>query len=197
TGPESKRYRVGRVRTGRSPNPGLSCAHSAAAAAKLAGSAFLRMADRNVRPTEAGRPVPSDALAVTSLGFDVDALHSQVIELLVGHSFFIQSLLQQAGGLIIAEHLGVGPYGAVAGDFIVLDLLRRPDEAGIHDFGLGVFFHQLLAFFNQPFHGLALLALGALIQFLENLFEALNVAFGFLKMRLKSLLEGSIAGGVG
>ena len=51
---------------------------------------------------------------VQTLGFDVDALHSQVIELLVGHSFFIQSLLQQAGGLIIAEHLGVGPYGAVS-----------------------------------------------------------------------------------
>src|SRR5882762_3583418 len=40
------------------------------------------------------------SLSHRSLGFNVNALHGQLRELLVGHAFFIQGLLQQAGSLI-------------------------------------------------------------------------------------------------
>ena len=53
-------------------------------------------------------------------------------ELLVRGLLFVEILAEQLVDLIVAQHLRVGADGAVGGDLVVLDLLRRRDEGHIH-----------------------------------------------------------------
>src|SRR5512145_834755 len=52
-------------------------------------------------------------------------------EVLVGLLLLLESLLEQLGGFLLAEHLGHGAGRAVGRDLVVLDLLGGGDEAGV------------------------------------------------------------------
>jgi hypothetical protein len=66
----------------------------------------------------------------------------------------------------------------------VLDALRRTDEAGIERVVLE-FVHHFLAFLDQPFGALALLALGGEIELLRDLLETLHVAARLFQVLLE------------
>ena len=57
------------------------------------------------------------------LCFDVDLRLRQFGQLLVGFFLFVQGLVQQLDGIVIAEQFSKGLERAVAGDLVVLDLL--------------------------------------------------------------------------
>jgi hypothetical protein len=46
-----------------------------------------------------------------------------------------------------------GNQGAVAGNLVVLNFLRRADQSGVQHCAFFDFFEQLLGLLNQPFHG--------------------------------------------
>src|SRR3954447_22117514 len=72
-------------------------------------------------------------------GHLVDGGFGELGEELVGFAFFVEGLLEEFGGLVLAEHFGVGAHGAVAGDFVVFDALSGGDEGGIFDGVFGFF----------------------------------------------------------
>ena len=66
----------------------------------------------------------------------------------------------------------------------MLHALRRADEAGVERVVVELLDH-FLAFLDQPFGSLALLALGCEVEFLGDLFEAGDVAARFLEVLLE------------
>ena len=58
--------------------------------------------------------------------FDVDDFLSELAQPFIGLAFFIERLLKKFGRVFFAEHVGKGAHGAVAGDFVVLNLFARP-----------------------------------------------------------------------
>src|SRR5690606_6377131 len=60
---------------------------------------------------------------------------------------------------------------AVAGNFVVLDMLCRCNEPCIQDIGFGVFLQQFIGLCNESFHALAVLSCRFLVQVFEDLLE--------------------------
>ena len=58
---------------------------------------------------------------------------------------------------------------------VVLDVLRRADEARVEDVLLRLFLDELLAFPDQPFHAAALLAARALAELLADALDPPHV----------------------
>src|SRR5690242_19064116 len=57
--------------------------------------------------------------------------HGNLRQLLVRAFLFIERLLQQLRGLLVPELFGPGTHTAIAGDLVVLDLLRTGDHARV------------------------------------------------------------------
>ena len=67
--------------------------------------------------------------------------------------------MQQAGDFIFAEQAGKSADAPIACDFVVFDLLRGGDQAGVFDGRAGFLTDVLSALLHQAFHRMAGLAL--------------------------------------
>ena len=83
---------------------------------------------------------------------------------------------------MISEQFSIGPSSSITSHFIVLDLLRTANQTGVHDGLFRVLAHQLLDLFDESFHSLAMLSLGADAQILEDRFQSFDVRFRLLEM---------------
>src|SRR5690606_26856635 len=119
----------------------------------------------------------------------VDRTRRELVQLLVGGLLLGQGLAEQVRNLVIAESLGEGMQRAVAGDLVMLDLLRSYDEGAIEHLRILDLFHLLLGFLDQAFHGFTLLATAALVEELEDLFEPVNLPLGLLEVHFDRLLQ--------
>src|SRR5688572_12275592 len=130
-------------------------------------------------------------------GFGVDHGLGNLREELVGVGLFVQGLLEHAGGVAVAELLGMGAGGAVGRNLVVLDLLGSANEAGIHYiFGLGLV-HDLFAFLDQALHAHALLAARLDVELGADALDAADMLFGLLEVGLKGFFELRVGGILG
>src|SRR5688500_17078942 len=111
-------------------------------------------------------------------------------------SFFLQTLLEQIGGAVVPELLGVCPGHAVAGHLVVLDSLRGGDDAGMEDVGLGVLLEERSALLDQPRHPLALVASGTELRPGEDLFEPRYLPLRRRQVVAERFLEILVVGGL-
>ena len=72
----------------------------------------------------------------------------------------------------------------------MLDFLCRHDKRHVENFG-GAAADQFFSFLDEPLGRLACVAAGLSIQLLEDLFQALNLTLGLLKVGLERLLRCS------
>jgi hypothetical protein len=79
------------------------------------------------------------------------------------------------------------PAFSIAGNLVVLDRLRCRQKPGVECLRVGILVHDLLAFIDDAFDGVALLAARGLAQHLEDLLQPRDLAFSLVKM----LFEGS------
>src|SRR5215471_10707435 len=149
--------------------------------------AAARPGRRSLAPGEA--TVGSLALFRCHPRFLVDGGFRQLGQRFVGLLFLLQSLVEQARGLLQAEVPGPGLQRPVAGNLIVLDRLRRSDEAGIEGTGTPEFLHDLLAFLDDSVDGLAGLAFRGMADRSENPLEALDLTFSLSLMLLERRLQ--------
>jgi hypothetical protein len=89
----------------------------------------------------------------------------------------------------VAELLGPGFERTVAGHLIMLDRLSRGDETGIEGRAVGIVLHHSLAFLQNAEDCVAGLVAGRLADHLEDVAQALDMAFGLGAMSLEGLLE--------
>src|SRR5690606_20609881 len=61
----------------------------------------------------------------------VDFRQRDLIELRVGLLLLVQGLLEQLGGVVVAERLGQGAHRAVARDLVMLDFLGGGDQRSV------------------------------------------------------------------
>ena len=118
-----------------------------------------------------------------------DGVFGEIGEVLIGFLFLLEGLLEEIGDFFVAEVLGNGAGGAVAGDLVMFDTLGGADEAGIADGILGVFADEFGALHDEAFHGLAFVAGEFLVEDSGDLLEALDVAFGLIEVFLKAGFE--------
>lgn len=121
-------------------------------------------------------------LLVAFLCFGVDEVFCQLGQLLIGFGFFVEGLLQELSGFFLPATFRPGADGSIARNFVMFDLLRGRNNAGLQDSVPGIFFHQLSRFFDQPLHRFAGFALGGLAERLEYLLEPGDLSFGDGKM---------------
>ena len=114
---------------------------------------------------------------------------------MIGFLFLLEGLLDEFGDVVVAEVLGDGAGGAIAGDLIMLYALGGADEAGIADWILGVFADELGALLDEAFHGLAFVAGEFFVEDSGDLLETLDVAFGLFEVFLKAGFEILVCGG--
>jgi nicotinamide-nucleotide amidase len=128
-------------------------------------------------------------LVAACLGTGVDARQRQLAELLVRGLLFLQCFLKQLNRVVHLELLGPSAQRAVARDLVVLDGLRAPYQPRIQDRALVGFADQLLGLFDEALERRALLAFRLLAEQLEDLLEALDLAFGLLDVLGKGGLQ--------
>ena len=117
-------------------------------------------------------------------------------ELRVGFLFLIERFLEEIGEIVVTEASREGAGGAVAGDFVMLDALRRADEAGIANALFRIFIDQLRALFDQAFHGFACVPGELFAKLLADLREPLDVPFGLLEVFFEAGFELRICRGL-
>src|SRR5690606_39048103 len=110
-------------------------------------------------------------------------------EFLVRFAFFIQCFLEQVGGFIILQQLGIGARCAITRNFVVFDSLGSADQRSIQNIRRVIFLNQVLAFGEEALHPVAGFAFGFFFKNLEDLLEALDVILGLFQMFVKSLLQ--------
>jgi hypothetical protein len=144
-------------------------------------------------------PHPSEFLAVRVPVFcvDIDRRFGEERQRLVGVALFVERALQQVGLLVHAELARVGPHAAVACHLVVLDVLGCGNEACVEDVLIGAVGDETLGFLDQPFHALALLALGRNVELLADALQALYVPPGLTLVLQESLLELGMGGHLG
>src|SRR5690348_7677740 len=101
---------------------------------------------------------------------------------MVGLPFFVESLLQQIGVVLKAELARIRAHGAVAGDLVMLDVLRFGNKSGVEHIRLWILLNQLVALLDQSFHANAFLAARTHTEIATDLLEALCVLPRLLKM---------------
>src|SRR5690606_1824056 len=110
-------------------------------------------------------------------------------QILVGLRLFLQRLIEQLHDVLLAKDLSPALQRAVAGDLVVLDSLGGRDQTGIKSRGALELFHDLFALVEDAFNRGAGLALSALAEDLENLLEALDLAFRLVLVLLEGRLQ--------
>ena len=78
----------------------------------------------------------------------------------------------------------------------MFDFLSAGDQGCVQDGGIFDFIHGFLGLFDDTLQALALLSLGVLVEFFEDLLQALDVAPGLFQMLLKPLLQFGGRGGL-
>lgn len=136
-------------------------------------------------------------LLVWGCGGLVDRGAGEFGEFLVVFFFLFEGRGEEFHGRGVAEAFGKGAGGAVAGDFVMLDALGGANEASIADVGVGILADEVLAFFDEAFHGLAGVSAEAEAEIFADLFEPVDVAFGLFEVVLEALLQFGVGGGAG
>src|SRR5713226_7634880 len=116
---------------------------------------------------------------------EVDRGFREGRQALVGLLFLLQGLIQQPDRVFHAELRGPLLQGTVAGDFVMLDGLRRGKHAGIECLAALVLVHDLLALVEDALDRVAGLAARRLVEQFEDLFETLHLTFGLAMMLLE------------
>ena len=122
-------------------------------------------------------------------GIGVHCRFGEFGQLRVGFLFLIERFLEEFGEIVVAEASREGAGGAVARDFVMLDALRRADEAGIANALFRIFIDQLRALFDQAFHGFACVPGELFAKLLADLREPLDVPFGLLEVFFEAGFE--------
>ena len=87
------------------------------------------------------------------------------------------------------QNFGEFRSGSICGDFVMLYALGGTNQRGIHQSPFEIFLHDFDALLDEAFHTGTFLALGALLERLENLLQSLHVAARLFKMLLEALFE--------
>ena len=122
-------------------------------------------------------------------GIGVNCRFGKFGQLRVGFLFLVERFLKEFGEIVVAEASGEGAGGAVAGDSVMLDALRRADETGIANALFRIFIDQLRALFDQAFHGFACMPGEPFAKLLADLREPLDVPFGLLEVFFEADFE--------
>jgi hypothetical protein len=120
-----------------------------------------------------------------SLGF------GKLRQLGVGGFFFGERRFKQRNRVGQSELVGPGDQRAVAGDLVVLDGLCRGDEASVQSGRALELLNDFLALCEDSLDCFAGFAASWLADQFENLFEAIDLALGFVAMFKKPALPSS------
>src|SRR3954471_4592538 len=174
----------------RRPGPARPAPAPGASAELLAGA----REGRNAAGPDGPRPTPrASGLRALDVGLGLAQLGQQR----VGRLLLGQGRVEQPLDLVQPDQLRPAAQRAVARDLLVLDRLRRRDQAGVERRAAGELLHHLLAFLQDALDGLARHALGLLAQEPEDLLEALDLLFRLAAVLLERGLELLVLGGAG
>jgi hypothetical protein len=125
------------------------------------------------------------------------AAFAQLSQGVVCFLFFLQGFIEQPHGLLQTKLLHPCLQRSIPGDLIMLDRLRRREQAGVKDGRALELLHNLLAFVDHPVDGVANFASSRLFDELENLLEPLDLILGlalvFLEGKPASLPIGQLS----
>src|SRR5438309_10006250 len=84
-------------------------------------------------------------------GFYIDLL-GNLIQGLISFFFFVESLLQEIGGFVFFQQIGISPHCAVASNLVVLYPLSSGNQSGVFYFSVDIifFFKDLTALLTRP-----------------------------------------------
>lgn len=114
--------------------------------------------------------------------FDVDPRFGDFCQHGICLLFLLEGVLEQTDDFIVAKQFGQRTRGAVAGDFVVLDALCRCDETGVADCRARLFVQEVLAFFDEPVHRLALVTRELDAEGRRRLLKAFDVVLGLIEV---------------
>ena len=86
----------------------------------------------------------------------IDDAFGDFCQLLISLSLFLERIGKKGNDLVLAEKLGEGSGGSIAGNLVVLHLLGDADNEGVAHLVARVQLQSALALLNEAFHGLAL-----------------------------------------
>ena len=107
-------------------------------------------------------------------------------ELLIGLFFLAERPLKQRCALFVAEHFGVGPGGAIAGNLVMLNSLSSRNQSSILYFWVRLLFDHFGTLGDKSFHASAFGSSRGLFVLAQYLFDASGVLFGLFEMLLKT-----------
>src|SRR5438309_3303376 len=84
-------------------------------------------------------------------GFYIDLL-GNLIQGLISFFFFVESLLQEIGGFVFSQQIGISPHCAVASNLVVFYPLSSGNQSGVFYFSVDIifFFKDLTALLTRP-----------------------------------------------
>jgi hypothetical protein len=126
---------------------------------------------------------------VISFRLKIDIALGNAGEELIGPLLLVERLLQKARHVLHTVLLGPGTQGAVAGNFVMLDRLRRREQTGVERVAALELSSYLIGFLDQSQDRVTGLGLRALVGQFENPFNALDVALRLPRMCLKCLAK--------
>ena len=91
---------------------------------------------------------------------------------------FLEIMLKEPGGVVLAELIGPGDQRTIAGDLVMFDSLSRTDDAGIEDNVVLDVRHMLFGLSQNPFDRIAFLATRGRVDELEHPLESFNLRLG-------------------
>ena len=118
-------------------------------------------------------------------------------ELLIGLFFLAERPLKQRCALFVTEHFGVGPGGAIAGNFVMLNPLSSRNQSRILYFWVRLLFDHFGTLGDESFHASAFRSSRGLFVLTQYLFDASGVLFSLFEMFLKTGRQLLIFGGFG
>src|SRR5690606_19394665 len=144
-------------------------------------------------PAPPGKP----ASLPHSLGIAVDHALRDTRQALVGAALLVQRLLEELCGALMAEAAREGASRAVARDLVVLDALRRADQARIRHIGVGLRAEELLTLADDPLDPPALVALEIDPEVVRDHVEPMNLVARHLLVVLEGAPELRVLRGAG
>ena len=129
-------------------------------------------------------------------GFGIDGAFGELGQFFICGALFFESLAENVCGFVVTKTSSESARGAVPGNLVVLDALRRADESGVAHGVLGVFVDHVAAFFDEALHGLALVAGKGQAEIFADFFEALDMALGLFEVLLEAGFQVFVRGGL-
>src|SRR3954465_7199149 len=145
-----------------------------------------RLARRGGHEPDVRAPAPR---ACRLRALDVGLRLAQLGQQRVGLLLLGQGRVEQPLDLVQPDQLRPAAQRAVARDLVVLDRLRRRDQARVQRRAAGELLHHLLAFLEDALDRFARHALGLLAQEPEDLLEAPDLLLGLAAVRVERGLE--------